>query len=354
MNFSNKEKCNFLDGLFKNYEYGVPRSGSTEEKILKILVGTQGTTRLGAYPTEDTIREIKKRIKHNVSINKTLEISSAWGAIKTVSTPNRKVDLAELFAIKQYQAMAERIKTVYEPGLIFNIYLGDSYYKYLYGEDSRINDYCKGMEALGCNNNSIRVIRLNDKCKVIPSAMQECNVNYTILKKYWDETYNIPVEKYNLLSSSKRLHEHGWVGDITPEMRAFYLKRMKMLYPEQGYDYWEDKVIKFFSYGLFISQHDLMGRKNVETSTVDSCLLRVPPPNLPRKLYSNRIRMRITPENIIKNSAPPWTVAGVVSIDKKGKMHAHILSSSEYNELPDDYEFVNYNGIDIIFYEKEF
>lgn len=349
---SDEEKKTFLDHLFTFCDNNVPQNGNAEEKLLKILVGTQRTTRLGAYPSKSTLQEIAHRINFCISTNRPLNVSCAWGAIKTVRTPNRTVDLAEMLALKQYQSIGEKVKAIYKPGLIFNIYLGDSYYEYLYGEDSRIDDYCSGMENLARGIPSIQIIRLKDKCKGITNAEQECAVNYSLLKEYWDETNGIPVEQFSSMPSSSRLHNHGWVGDISPAMREFYLKRMALLYPEEGYDYWADKVVRFFSYGLFISQHDLMGRKSYETSTVDSCLLRVPPPDLPRALYSNRIRMRIAPERLLKHSAPPWTVAGCVSIQPGGEMHTCILSPSEYSSLATDYEIYNYHGINVLFYNK--
>ena len=88
-----------------------------------------------------------------------------------------------------------------------------------------------------------------------------------------------------------------------------------------------------------IRLNDLMGRKSIDTSTIDACLLRVPPPDLPRKMYSNRMRFRISPENVMKSSAPPWTVAGVLCKQEGGyrikllnvdECSTTVLSSIEY------------------------
>lgn len=352
MKYSMEKLGVFLDEVFNCYDFEMPRKGNIEDMILEILVGTQGTTRLGAYPSAKTVEEIRKRIRHNMAQSLPMEISSAWGAIKTVPTDHRTIDIAELFAIRQYQAMADRVKKIYKPGLIFNIYMGDSYYEYLYGYDSRIDDYCNGFRELAQKHDALNVVSLKEKCKGISTEIDECRENYKLLEKYWSETSGIVQGDFNKVPSWQKLHDHGWIGDISFEMRDFYIKRMMGLYPEEGFDYWLDKVIRFFAYSLFINQHDLMERKNMETSTMDACLLRVPPPGLPRKLYSNRIRMRIAPKKIIKNSAPPWSVVGAISIGISGKFHARVLDGNAFNSIKDIAEKFKYNGIDVLFYEE--
>ena len=64
--------------------------------------------------------------------------------------------------------------------------------------------------------------------------------------------------------------------------------------------------------------------------------------------------MRITPENIIKHSAPPWTVVGAVSYSKENKLHARLLDSNQIEKLQ-NYEcfWVDYQGIEILVYDEE-
>lgn len=343
--------CQFFDRIFKEYEYPVVKEKDLKKVLLNIVVGTQSTTRLGAMPSEETKKEILRRIQIKLEQNKPLEISCAWGAIKTVKTKDRNVDLAEFLALKQYHAIYEAVKSVYKPGIRFNIYLGDSYYKYLYGDDNKIETYCKGMEFLTKGSEEIRLIRLSNQCKKVENVNLNCEKNYELLRNYWVDTNNISVEKHSEIPSTVRLYEGGWVGVITPAVREFYLKRMASLYPGEGQEYWTEKILRFFAYALMISQNDLMGRKSMETSTVDSCLLRVPPPDLPRKLYSNRIRMRITPENVVKTSAPPWTVAGAISYNDKNEAHVRLLDSTTYQKIK--MEKIDYEGISFgIFNEK--
>lgn len=335
----------YLNRQFDGMKYE-PIYGETIEKtILNTLIGTLRTTRLGMLPTENTCEEVIRRIRLKVQQNKPLELTSAWGAIKTIPTADRKIDLAELLAIEQFHAIANVVRTVYEPGVRFNIYLGDSFFSYLYGEDERMESYMVGMESIVEKYDEINTFRLGELSNHIECRMQQCADNYEVIAKYWFESAEVQQGTHDKLDSFKELNSIGWVGEITPAMREFYIKRMSSLYPNKPYEFWIEKIIHFFAYTLFISQNDLMGRKSADKCTVDVCLLRVPPPDLPRKLYSNRIRMRIAPQSIVKSSAPPWTVAGIVRLDEKEEPSVSLLNSAMYQNTK--LEEVKYNGITI-------
>ncbi|MDE6947755.1 MAG: L-tyrosine/L-tryptophan isonitrile synthase family protein [Anaeroplasmataceae bacterium] len=326
-----QEVCyNFLNEIFRKYECTIIKDKDIAHTLLNILIGTQGTTRLGAMPSEETKKEILRRIQFKIEQNKPLEVSCSWGALKTIPAENRNVDLAEILTLRQFHSICEAVQSVYEPGIRFNIYLGDSYYIYLYGDDDRINVYCKAMEKLAIKYPEINIVYLSEQCNKKGNVMQQCERNYHLLHDYWMDTNDISLEKYNQVPSAIRLYESGWIGDITPAMRNFHLKRMSSLYPEEGHEFWTEKIIRFFAYGFMLRKSDLMNRQSEETSTVDSCLLRVPPPDFPRKLYSNRIRMRIAPDTVIKTSAPPWTVAGTIIVDINNNLHMRLLDATTY------------------------
>ena len=335
----------YLDELLKKINCVPIKGADLEHTILRTLIGTSRTTRLGPMPSAETNKEILNRIHEKVKQNSPLEVTSAWGAIKTIPSKDKGVDLAELLTLKQFHAISNAIKKIYPPGIRFNIFLGDSYYSYLYGFDSQINNYYEGMKLLTKEYKEVNLIRLSELCKDLDFIKQQCQNNYELLRKYWFETSKISPELYDKTSSFRDLQEAGWIGTITPVMREFYLKRMTKLYPNESVEFRIDKIIHFFAYGLMISQNDLMGRKKAETSTVDACLLRVPPPDLPRKLYSNRLRLRIVPESIAQSSAPPWTVAGTIDINDNEELRTHFIDINAYKMTK--LEEFNYGNIKI-------
>lgn len=321
----------FIDQCGLLYDYPVIIGEDIEHTLWENLIGTNGTIRLGSKPSDETKREILKRIHEKVKRRQALEVSSAWGAIKTIPNEYRGPDIAELLTLKQYDAIAKRIKKIYPPGIHFNIYLNDSYYYYLYGFDPQVDEYCQGMENLSNDYAEIEVVRLSSICKNKVLIDQQCEKNFEYLHRYWVESDILSLESHDALLSFIDLKSIGWVGKITPAMRSFYLKRMSILYPHESFDFWVQKILRFFAYGLLISQNDYMGRKSPERSTVDACLLRVPPPDLPRKLYSNRLRFSIAPKSIIKSSAPPWTVAGIIKINNMVPK-IHLLNGMDYQK----------------------
>lgn len=344
------EYDSFLENMLNKISYQPIMANSLEETIYKTIVGTSSTTRLGTLPSEEAKKEILWRIGQKVKQGYPLEVTSAWGAIKTMPIKERGVDLSELLALKQFHAISSAVRMVYPPGVRFNIYLGDSFYSYLYGNDDRIEDYCEGMKLLANEYEEININRLGVFCNEIDCCEELCGHNYELIKNYWYETIDIPQANHTTMISYQRLAEAGWVGIITPAMREFYINRMEKLYPEETDDYRTDKVIKYFAYGLMISQNDLMGRKNHETCTIDACWLRVPPPDIPRQWTSNRIRMRIVPTKISKKSAPPWTIIGVLCKDSYGKMRIDFLDINSKNI--EGLEKLEYKSISIFYLDK--
>ena len=323
----------YLDSMQDNFNYSTFEGRTLEEAIFNTINGTLKTIRLGRRPLDATQKEIISRIKDKVALNRPIEVSSAWGAVKTLPVDYKGIDFIEYLTIKQFQAIDCAVKKIYPPGIRFNIYLGDSYYEYLYGYDPNVSLYCSDMKKLTHNIECINLVQLSDLCNKCEDRIDEqCHKNFKLLKSYWNESEDISVKLHEKLPSYSKLKKAGWVGYITPAMRKFYLKRMSGLYSDKGRNYWEEKILHFFAYGLMISQNDLMGRKNSFTSTIDACLLRVPPPDMPRNLYSNRLRFRIIPETISKLSAPSWTVIGVVCINRERKPHFTLLDSSTCKE----------------------
>lgn len=185
------------------------------------------------------------------------------------------------------------------------------------------------------------IITLSEKSSLIENCDEQCEVNFNALYEYWHNSEDVSIN-----NSSEKLKKLGWMGEITPAMRDFYIKRMKGLYPNETLEFLTNKVIRFFAYTLFISQNDLMGRKNIEHSTIDVCLLRVPPPNMPKQLYSNRLRMRIAPKKVTAQSAPPWAVGGVLEYNN-GNLHIKLLDTKTYNQTSLSLNNINYNNSSI-------
>lgn len=88
----------------------------------------------------------------------------------------------------------------------------------------------------------------------------------------------IPEKEWTKLESYNILFQNGWVGNISPAMREHYLTRLDALFPHFKDKEKVEAVLRFFAYGMMVSQNDLFGRKDPFRCTADFCLLRIPPP----------------------------------------------------------------------------
>lgn len=305
---------------------------SLEEKILNTLVGTSRTTRLGPRPDEDTLRVIGGNIKQKIRTGEPLDITSAWGARKTLPGYEHGADLAEILALDQYNAIHEAIKNVYPPGVRFHIVLSDSYYTYLYGENPGVQEYAEEMAQLLEGYEQIDIAKTSELHEAMgDEVLVRCAQNLEALRNYWHDSEHVAQEAWGALQSYNRLKDMGWIGQISPAVRRFYIDRMKNLFPDETDEQHTERVLKFFAYGLVLKQYDVFKRADSESCTADFCLLRVPPPDMPKALHGNRLRIRCVPSSITNQSAPPWTVEGAfVKDNETGLFKPRLITDARF------------------------
>jgi hypothetical protein len=309
--------------------YSPIRGSSLADSVLRTLVGTSRTFRMGPMPSDSTLSTLSENISTKITLNEPLEITSAWGACKTLPGYDHSVDLAEIMTLNQYDAINKTIKQIYEPGINYNIVLSDSFYDYLYGANPGSVEYCNDMERLISNYPQMACYRTSTIHNLSSNEIIiECDDNYNALKSYWNESESKPEEEWSSLGTYKDLTEIGWVGTIPKVMRDFYLKRMQGLYPEGNQQQHTDKVIKFFAYGLVLKQYNAFKRNMPNECTADFCLLRVPPPGMPKELHGNRLRVRSNSPKISNQSSPPWTIEGALKLQKDGLLKPIFISDA--------------------------
>lgn len=244
------------------------------------------------------------------------------GSEKTIIGAEQQIDIVEYFALLQYLTIAKEIQKIYPPGVQYNIFIGDAYYEYLYGRNKDVHDYFSGMESLIniFDANCFNLFSLEKFHQKDDGLLIQCNLNYEILYRYWIESSVIPEKEWIKLESYNILCQNGWVGNISPAMREHYLTRLDALFPHFNDKEKVEAVLRFFAYGMMVSQNDLFGRKDPFRCTADFCLLRIPPPGIPKSLHGNRLRKRIIPAKLTNRTAPPWTVKGALLYEKESSL----------------------------------
>ena len=317
----------YLENLSFFQESNVNVGNSMEYEIFKCLVGTSRSSRNGPFPDINVVETVCKNIRKNIDNNEPVQVVSAWGAKKTFLNSAQEVDLAEYYAMLQYSAIAEEIKEIYSPGVQYNIFLGDAYYDYIYGADKKVSEYCMRMDALAkiVNPKCLKIFFLSSVHKEKTDLFLQCDINFALLKDYWEESENNNEREWAELKYYKVLCEHGWMGAIPTSMRNHYLKRLDKIFPNFSQEEKILSILKFFAYGLMIAQNDIYGRKDQSRCSADFCLLRIPPPGMPKELHGNRLRKRIIPAKFTKKTAPPWTIAGGLAHDQSDNSYKPML-----------------------------
>ena len=298
-------------------------------RIFKRLVGTTRTSRLGPFPESDVVETVCGNIGEKIRNGEPIQIVSAWGAKKTLPGANQQVDIVEFFTLLQFLAISKEIQSIYPPGAECKLFIGNAFYEYLYGKHADLPTYLSRMRTL-CEMvgpDIFKIVSMEEFHKEDKDLFARCDANFQLLANYWEESSRTPEEKWCQLDSQKALHENGWIGAISPSMREHYLKRLDQLFPHFSQEEKISSVLRFFAYGMMVNQKDLFGRKNPDLCTVDFCLLRTPPPGMPKLLHGNRLRKRIIPEKLSKKTAPPWTVKGMLFHDKEADTLKPLLIS---------------------------
>lgn len=321
-----KEYLENLSFATKSQEY---KSASLEYRVFQYLVGTTRSSRLGPFPSDETVKVICKNIKEKIQKNQPIQIVSAWGAKKTFPKSEQQVDIAEYFALLQYATIAQEVQKIYSPGVQYNIFIGDAYYKYLYGDDSDVSYYRSRMNSLAAifDAKLFKIFSLEKIHQQNDGLLTQCNLNYRLIDEYWKDSASISEKDWTELKSYAILCQNGWIGTIPSIMREHYMKRLDALFPEFTYEKKISSIVKFFAYGMMISQNDLFGRKDQNLCTADFCLLRIPPPGIPKSLHGNRLKKRIIPAKLTKKTAPPWTIKGGLIYDNTLSSYKPVLIS---------------------------
>ena len=302
-------------------------------KILKILVGTCRSTRLGPKPLPDTLDIIRDNINLKIKNELPLNVAICFGCKKTWKLCQPGVDIAELFTLIQFLNLNRQIQYIYPPGINFNLYLGDAWYEYIYRENLGIKEYTKGWKNLLNLNNELKVtlISMYNFHKNNSKLYKICNENLELLKEYWDESSNTDEKNWQYLKSYKKLITVGWVGTIPNIMRIHYLKKTDRYLSNASRIEMEEAVLKYFSYGLMLNQYDLIKRKNSNDCTFEISVMS-PPPGIPKRLRGNRIYLRSLPPEISSRGAPCWPVMGILRIDDQDSIHPSILSPRDWKQ----------------------
>jgi hypothetical protein len=291
------------------------------DKVARIIVSF---SRAAAVPAvrERTIEGIRTPIFEFVRRRIAVEIQMLWSPKKHwVHGTESAVDLAELTALQTLLSIDSAVRGVYGAGLSFRLDVEDIEFEFMEMQNEGVvaarEIYISGLRRL------IKALRLGERFTVrrvsecaksgeeLRSWRQQMAENHRVLEAYWYESEGLTIATQEVLPSFKKLRRLGWRGTIPPEMRRYYLNRLRRLADVPDREK-VDMVLRNLAGILLHYQIGLLRGSGV-VDPVKFSFVR-PAASAPADLLLGRVDLRFAPRKVCSrvSAAAPWSTKGFV------------------------------------------
>lgn len=331
-----KMLCDFVGQIFPaNLDNGASLLDALTSAFVSSL-----QNRFGAAPTPEQLVAIRQVISLHTENDLPISVLVPWGSKK--GEPGHTVDIAELSAIRQLEALQERIKRVYKPGIIVDMAIENLGGQYLWQDEGKAtladsDNYVRDMVRL------VRVLGFESWLKAVPESQI---VDYKTFATAADEFCQplldaISKAYFGRVASvtSPALNGLGWRGGVSREMVDFYMNQYFKMYPHHTEG---GRVAKLASYLAQSAARYKVGAKVYYVAWTKSGYVQInfplPVPGIPEHLGMTRLYYRTMPLRFTKNHMPPWRAIGYLKVNPEGTMLSPKLVSWNdpvaYNLVP--------------------
>jgi hypothetical protein len=281
--------------------------------------------RFGPRPGPESTVAIRSVLRHWMDENCSIPVLLPWGSKKTRNDAD--VDIAELMALRQVQALNERVRRFYTPGIAARFGIEDLGGFYTWKDE--------GPETFEASyhytDRFVRLIKVLEMDSFMTPAQESWAVSSEVFNAKADEFF-APLLDYlsgSVLALGK-MHELGWVGDVPTEMRDFYYASYEKLYPGASHSYRMRKLAMYLAqsaarYALRVKTNNNWGSNYIQIN------FPFPVPGVPEALSSKRLFYRTLPLRFAKTHIPPWRAKGYLRIDNQNNVTPKLAS---FNDLP--------------------
>lgn len=280
--------------------------------------------------SERNLTVIEERISRAIRRGLPISAHMLWSPKKHwMRGPESSVDLAELAALQTLVSVHCAVREVWEAGLLFHLCVEDIEFEFMEGMSDALDDAChryvSGLRRL------IAVLGLSEVFSVFTTSERasdgaELNAwraqiaeNHRALQAYWYESETCAPALWDSLPSFQHLGRLGWRGSLPPEMRRYYLERLKPPGDMPDLDR-ADMVLRNLAGILLHHQTGLLR----DTTVVEPVRFSfVPPANgAPGELLLGRVDLRFVPRKVcsLVGAAGPWSTKGHV-VARDGRVH---------------------------------
>jgi hypothetical protein len=302
---------------FIGREFPQLASGRIEDLVDAIteeIVGTK-QVRLGPRPSPEALVKIRAAVRNASYHQRPLPILIAAASIKLPL--GRRIDVAELSALKQLSCLQARVQRHYAPGISIRIRMEDLtelvISRNVGNIKSIIREYGDSFQAL------VEVLGYDKFIKLVPESSQADEVEY--LRRaanlaYVFEKHLRDTEGQTQPERSAELAEAGWYGTLSYEQREYFKGRYRRLYPTMPESEFIPEMARYFAATLARTQMGLTGADASAGPRVDISLV---PPQPDTPPHAARVYYRTAPLSNTSQHLAHWDAKGYLKINEQNQ-----------------------------------
>lgn len=303
--------------LAREFPANLTDRANVVDAITEAFIATS-QTRQGPQPTPESQVALRNVIRHWVELNEPIAVLVPWGSKKAVNT--HELDVAELMGLRQLEALHDRVKRIYQPGVIINVMVENLGGNYIWYDDpasiEAMYEYTDAMLRMGSVlEHPWMVIEAESKLAdrgeyfQVAEKMRSPLHDHLFARVLKDEP-----DDFSLATA----HALGWKGTISDEMIQYYMGSYAKTYPHDGKASNVLRLARYFaqSYARYKlkakMKYQHWGQNYIQISFTS------PIPGAPVSLVTRNLYYRTLPMNFARTHIPAWRARGYLAVTESG------------------------------------
>lgn len=333
-------------------------AGDVLEGVMGALLAS-AQVRFGPKPNPESMVAIRDVVRGAIDKNTPIPLLMPWGGRK--GAKGKRIDVAEVFALKQLLCLQERVSKFYEPGIRLRIRVEDASAHYVFDDEGHASR--RQVEAY--TRDFLTLIHVLDLHHFIDPIFESALFTEGALEAKADSIapilfhYITLTDRYGLEDLDTESGQYasllsmGWKGIIPMEQREYYRKRYRTMYPGITEQNATMKLARYFAQSWAKGQLNGLGAdpawegKYVRLSFVN------PIPGLPAALGARDVYYRTLPAKFTEYHMPPWRTKGYMLVTRDDEIVPKIAAWSSDNTYNENSMTLS-NGLDSVAIDADY
>lgn len=269
---------------------------------------SSGQNRQGPAPTPEGYVAIRRVLLHYIERQEPISVLVPWGSKKPKNSMS--IDVADLFALKQLEALHNRVRAVYAPGVHVNVGIEDLGGRFLWKDRESlsssatyVNEFVRLTEILGYS----WLEAVPESTLAGPEFEQAAQAMSCRILPYLTR----PFEKH---ASLALMHEAGWAGDLPDVQVDFYLRQYERYYPDLDEGERRQMLARYLAQSWARYKVNAKLKYPEWGSNYVQINFPQPVPGIPAHLGDRRLYYRTLPMRFARTHIPSWRARGYLQI----------------------------------------